>query len=145
MLGTPAASWIPQAVLFPTSLWITGLKITKKSMYLAFAFRFLKQTSNPSIILLRRERVTASGGEVGRLSIVGGVEIGPLRCWPGGLCLSRSIGDMDVGEFIVPVPFVKQVKVHIDLFCHFTNKHSQLFIYMNIKAIKPWRKAYNSL
>lgn len=56
--------------------------------------------------------MTASGGEVGRLSIVGGVEIGPLRCWPGGLCLSRSIGDMDVGEFIVPVPFVKQVKVH---------------------------------
>ncbi|KAF3431915.1 hypothetical protein FNV43_RR26651 [Rhamnella rubrinervis] len=30
-----------------------------------------------------RERVTASGGEVGRLSIVGGAEIGPLRCWPG--------------------------------------------------------------
>lgn len=57
--------------------------------------------------------MTASGGEVGRLSIVGGVEIGPLRCWPGGLCLSRSIGDMDVGEFIVPVPFVKQVKVYI--------------------------------
>ncbi|KAJ6854115.1 putative protein phosphatase 2C 15 [Iris pallida] len=58
-----------------------------------------------------RERVTKSGGEVGRLSIVGGAEIGPLRCWPGGLCLSRSIGDMDVGEFIVPVPYVKQVKI----------------------------------
>lgn len=58
-----------------------------------------------------RERVTASGGEVGRLSIVGGCEVGPLRCWPGGLCLSRSIGDMDVGEFIVPVPYVKQVKL----------------------------------
>ncbi|XP_058760816.1 probable protein phosphatase 2C 15 [Vicia villosa] len=58
-----------------------------------------------------RQRVTASGGEVGRLSIVGGAEIGPLRCWPGGLCLSRSIGDMDVGEFIVPIPYVKQVKL----------------------------------
>ncbi|CAN6550207.1 unnamed protein product [Malus baccata var. baccata] len=58
-----------------------------------------------------RERVAASGGEVGRLSIVGGAEIGPLRCWPGGLCLSRSIGDMDVGEFIVPIPYVKQVKL----------------------------------
>lgn len=58
-----------------------------------------------------RERVTASGGEVGRLSIFGGSEIGPLRCWPGGLCLSRSIGDMDVGEFIVPIPHVKQVKL----------------------------------
>ncbi|KAE8077281.1 hypothetical protein FH972_015856 [Carpinus fangiana] len=58
-----------------------------------------------------RERVTASGGEVGRLSIFGGAEIGPLRCWPGGLCLSRSIGDMDVGEYIVPIPHVKQVKL----------------------------------
>ncbi|XP_010519103.1 PREDICTED: probable protein phosphatase 2C 12 [Tarenaya hassleriana] len=58
-----------------------------------------------------RERVTASGGEVGRLNTGGGTEIGPLRCWPGGLCLSRSIGDMDVGEFIVPVPYVKQVKL----------------------------------
>ncbi|KAJ8504349.1 hypothetical protein OPV22_005235 [Ensete ventricosum] len=57
------------------------------------------------------ERITVSGGEVGRLNIVGGTEIGPLRCWPGGLCLSRSIGDMDVGEFIVPVPHVKQVKL----------------------------------
>jgi len=36
--------------------------------------------------------------------------VGSLRCWPGGLCLSRSIGDMDVGEFIVPIPHVKQVK-----------------------------------
>lgn len=40
------------------------------------------------------------------------MQIGPLRVWPGGLCLSRSIGDMDVGEFIVPVPHVKQIKVN---------------------------------
>ncbi|XP_058076688.1 probable protein phosphatase 2C 5 [Magnolia sinica] len=58
-----------------------------------------------------RERVTASGGEVGRLNVCGGTEVGPLRCWPGGLCLSRSIGDTDVGEFIVPIPHVKQVKL----------------------------------
>ncbi|GAA0139133.1 protein phosphatase [Lithospermum erythrorhizon] len=58
-----------------------------------------------------RDRITSSGGEVGRLNTGGGTEIGPLRCWPGGLCLSRSIGDMDVGEFIVPVPYVKQVKL----------------------------------
>ncbi|KAF8376706.1 hypothetical protein HHK36_031623 [Tetracentron sinense] len=65
----------------------------------------------PRALVAGRERVTASGGEVGRLSIIGGVEIGPVRCWPGGLCLSRSIGDMDVGEFIVPIPHVKQVKL----------------------------------
>ncbi|GFS33221.1 protein phosphatase 2C family protein [Actinidia rufa] len=62
-----------------------------------------------------RERITASGGEVGRLNTGGGTEFGPLRCWPGGLCLSRSIGDMDVGEFIVPVPYVKQVKVKVEV------------------------------
>ncbi|XP_066342974.1 probable protein phosphatase 2C 40 [Miscanthus floridulus] len=56
-------------------------------------------------------RVTECGGEVGRLNVIGGVEIGPLRCWPGGLCLSRSIGDQDVGEFIIPVPYVKQIKL----------------------------------
>ncbi|XP_028806784.1 probable protein phosphatase 2C 12 [Neltuma alba] len=58
-----------------------------------------------------RERITASGGEVGRLNTGGGAQVGPLRCWPGGLCLSRSIGDMDIGEYIVPVPYVKQVKL----------------------------------
>ncbi|KAL8153992.1 hypothetical protein V2J09_011752 [Rumex salicifolius] len=64
-----------------------------------------------SVAVRKRERVTASGGEVGRLNTGGGTEIGPLRCWPGGLCLSRSIGDRDVGEFIVPVPYVKQIKL----------------------------------
>ncbi|KAF8392635.1 hypothetical protein HHK36_022984 [Tetracentron sinense] len=58
-----------------------------------------------------RERVMASGGEVGRLNVLGNNMVGPLRCWPGGLCLSRSIGDSDVGEFIVPIPHVKQVKL----------------------------------
>ncbi|KAL3654433.1 hypothetical protein CASFOL_004114 [Castilleja foliolosa] len=57
-----------------------------------------------------RKRVKEGGGEVGKLKFEG-TEVGPLRCWPGGLCLSRSIGDMDVGELIVPIPFVKQVKL----------------------------------
>ncbi|CAI9282366.1 unnamed protein product [Lactuca saligna] len=61
--------------------------------------------------ILERERVPASGGEVGRLNVGGGAQIGPLRCWPRGLCLSISIGDLDVGEFIVPVPYVKRVNV----------------------------------
>ncbi|GKD82691.1 mitochondrial outer membrane protein porin 4, partial [Tanacetum coccineum] len=37
--------------------------------------------------------------------------VGQLRCWPGSLCLLRSIGDTDAGEFIVPIPPVKQVKL----------------------------------
>lgn len=59
----------------------------------------------------RRERVIASGGEVARLHQYPGQEAGPLRAWPGGICLSRSIGDLDAGEYIVPVPHVKQIRV----------------------------------
>ena len=39
--------------------------------------------------------------------------LGPLKCLRGGLCLSRSIGDRDIAEFIIPVPHVKQVKVSL--------------------------------
>nr|CAB3457252.1 unnamed protein product [Digitaria exilis] len=72
--------------------------------YLSADHRF---DSNPDEV----ERVTACGSKVGKMDIVGGPEVGPLRCWPGGLCLSRSIGDSDVGECIIPVPHVKQVKL----------------------------------
>lgn len=56
-------------------------------------------------------RLELSGGKIGRICTASGVEVGPLRCWPGGLCLSRSIGDFDVGEFIVPVPHVRQLRL----------------------------------
>ncbi|XP_024393344.1 probable protein phosphatase 2C 5 isoform X1 [Physcomitrium patens] len=56
------------------------------------------------------ERVVASGGQVARLHPYG-CDIGPLRSWPGGICLSRTIGDVDAGEHIVPVPHVKQIKL----------------------------------
>eukprot|EP01025_Chloroclados_australasicus_P060414 TRINITY_DN7745_c0_g1_i1.p1 TRINITY_DN7745_c0_g1~~TRINITY_DN7745_c0_g1_i1.p1 ORF type:complete len:636 (-),score=84.35 TRINITY_DN7745_c0_g1_i1:3714-5621(-) len=35
--------------------------------------------------------------------------VGPLRVWPGGLCVSRSVGDVDVGPIILPTPHIKQV------------------------------------
>lgn len=34
---------------------------------------------------------------------------GVLRIWPGGLTLSRAIGDFGVGEAVLPLPHVKQV------------------------------------
>lgn len=36
---------------------------------------------------------------------------GPLRSWPGGLCVSRSIGDVDCGPYISPLPHVRQLVV----------------------------------
>lgn len=35
--------------------------------------------------------------------------MGPLRIWPGGLCLSRAVGDFDVGESVIPLPHIYQV------------------------------------
>ena len=39
------------------------------------------------------------------------VGYGPLRVWPGGLALSRAIGDFDVGPSIIASPFIKQLRV----------------------------------
>jgi len=35
--------------------------------------------------------------------------IGPLRAWPGGIAMSRSLGDIDCGPHVLPVPHVRQV------------------------------------
>lgn len=39
----------------------------------------------------------------------GAIGVGPLRLWPGGLCLSRAIGDFDVGKCVLSLPYVCQV------------------------------------
>lgn len=35
--------------------------------------------------------------------------LGPVRAWPGGLAVSRSIGDADVSPQVVCFPYIKQV------------------------------------
>ncbi|GLC33563.1 hypothetical protein PLESTB_000088500 [Pleodorina starrii] len=39
----------------------------------------------------------------------GELGVGPLRLWPGGLCVSRSVGDLDAGPEVVPLPHIRQV------------------------------------
>ncbi|CAI5983089.1 unnamed protein product [Closterium sp. NIES-65] len=56
-------------------------------------------------------RVLKEGGQLARLRTFDGTQLGPLRSWPGGLCVSRSIGDVDCGTFITPLPHVKQIQV----------------------------------
>lgn len=36
--------------------------------------------------------------------------VGPLRLWPGGLAMARSVGDFDSGAECAPVPHIKQVR-----------------------------------
>lgn len=40
---------------------------------------------------------------------LGELGVGPLRLWPGGLCVSRAIGDLDAGPEVMPVPHIRQV------------------------------------
>ncbi|GFR48931.1 hypothetical protein Agub_g10936 [Astrephomene gubernaculifera] len=39
----------------------------------------------------------------------GELGVGPLRLWPGGLCVSRSVGDLDAGPEVVPLPHIRQL------------------------------------
>jgi serine/threonine protein phosphatase PrpC len=42
-----------------------------------------------------RERIVACGGEVRATAFEDGKPVGPLRVWPGGLAVSRTLGDRD--------------------------------------------------
>lgn len=48
----------------------------------------------------------AGGGPATRKGATG---VGPLRLWPGGLCLSRALGDFDVGDSVLCLPYISQV------------------------------------
>lgn len=34
---------------------------------------------------------------------------GPMRAWPGGLAIARSIGDVDCGDYVSPRPDVRTI------------------------------------
>ena len=53
---------------------------------------------------IEQKRLAVSGAQTGRLLNRDGDPVGPMRVWPGGLCLSRAIGDIDVGECILAKP-----------------------------------------
>ena len=66
---------------------------------------------------LERQRLRNAGCQVAQLGFhlegparPGEPGVGPLRIWPGGLCVSRSVGDVDAGPEIVPIPHIKQVR-----------------------------------
>jgi serine/threonine protein phosphatase PrpC len=67
---------------------------------------------------LDRRRVELTGAIVAPVSMSGSGPadayspgLGPLRVWPGGLCISRAIGDFDVGPSIVPFGHITQALV----------------------------------
>lgn len=63
-----------------------------------------------------RQRLSAAGCEVAYMDVGSlgparhpGRGDGVLRLWPGGLALSRSIGDFAISEAVLPLPHIKQV------------------------------------
>jgi serine/threonine protein phosphatase PrpC len=56
------------------------------------------------------KRIEDSGGEVAS-STVDGKPAGPIRVWPGGLAMARSIGDFDAGDRVLGKPDVRQVTI----------------------------------
>jgi serine/threonine protein phosphatase PrpC len=55
-----------------------------------------------------RARIVAEGGEV-EASRIEGVPAGPLRVWPGGLAMSRTVGDAEAGPRAAADPEVCQL------------------------------------
>ncbi|KIY94678.1 hypothetical protein MNEG_13285 [Monoraphidium neglectum] len=55
-----------------------------------------------------RARILAAGGEIAPSSVEG-VPAGPQRVWPGGLAMSRSIGDREAGDLVPAAPEVRQI------------------------------------
>jgi serine/threonine protein phosphatase PrpC len=59
-----------------------------------------------------RERIIAAGGEVRATAFEDGQPVGPLRVWPGGLAVSRTVGDRDGKKGgVVSEPEVSRVVV----------------------------------
>lgn len=53
-------------------------------------------------------RLRSVGCEVVQ-SAVGARHVGPLRVWPGGLAMSRTLGDLEAGQPVLAEPEVRQV------------------------------------
>ena len=51
-----------------------------------------------------QERVTRLGARLGRAMTDEGKQGGPLRAWPGGLAVTRTVGDADCRSFVIPEP-----------------------------------------
>lgn len=63
-------------------------------------------------------RLEQAGGRLARLNEYGSGPssgasdgIGPVRLWPGGIMVSRAVGDRDVGDILLPNPSIRQIRL----------------------------------
>ena len=56
------------------------------------------------------ERLQAAGGEIAQATVED-VPCGPIRIWPGGLAMGRTIGDAGAGDLVTAEPEICQVTI----------------------------------
>jgi serine/threonine protein phosphatase PrpC len=122
--GTFAAKGIhagcTATVVLVTDWMVTCINLGDSHAFLDTGNQLIQLTSDHRVASnkLDRRRVELTGAVVAPVSMSGSGPadayspgLGPLRVWPGGLCISRAIGDFDVGPSIVPYGFITQTLV----------------------------------
>lgn len=112
---TTAGSTVTVCVLNPSRMEVSTINVGDSEAWLVersdganFARRLTEDhrldSSEPE-----RARVAAMGGKLAHAAAANGRPSGPLRLWPGGVAQARTVGDSDVGRYILPRPFVQTV------------------------------------
>ena len=107
-------------VVLVTGWLVTSANLGDSHAYLDTGNQLISLTAEHRVAAFKKERkrVERTGAVVAPVSMSGSGPaddyssgLGPLRVWPGGLSISRAIGDFDVGPSIVPFAHVVQVSV----------------------------------
>lgn len=107
-------------IIIVTDWLVTSVNLGDSHAYLDTGSQLIRLTSDHRVAVNKadRKRVELSGAVVAPVSMSGcgpadayNNGLGPLRVWPGGLSISRAIGDFDVGPSIIPYGYVTQVMV----------------------------------
>ena len=122
--GTFAAKGIhagcTATIVLLTEWLVTCINLGDSHAYMDTGSRLIQLTSDHRVASnkLDRRRVELTGAIVAPVSMTGSGPadayspgLGPLRVWPGGLCISRAIGDFDVGPSIVPFGHITQTLI----------------------------------
>lgn len=107
-------------IVLITEWLVTCINVGDSHAYLDTGSQLIQLTCDHRVASnkLDRRRVELTGAIVAPVSISGSGPadayspgLGPMRVWPGGLCISRAIGDFDVGPSIVPYGYITQTLI----------------------------------
>eukprot|EP00884_Botryococcus_braunii_P009673 jgi/Botrbrau1/18707/Bobra.0386s0033.1 len=109
-MGKPAGTTATLAVLVGWELLVAN--VGDSCAYLDTGSEIIQISGNHRLDGNRAEieRCEAAGCKVSP-SLLEGKPVGPLRVWPGGLAMSRTLGDADAGPVVLADPEVRQVTI----------------------------------